>query len=432
MSLLSNPVEIWSREHFEQPIVVNATALGHRIIVSDPEGIKRVLVDNASNYVRDELQRRLLLRTTGHSLFSAEGERWRWQRRLLAPLFTRNRLADYAPAMVAAAATATARLSATADQSAADISAAMSRATLDVLNRTILSNAIEAEDLADVASSIRRYADGAGAVSMADLLGLPAWIPGLRRIGSFRAMRSVASRARGIVAHKHQATDSNGCSAADDLVSLMLATRDSKTRDSMNDREIEDNVSTFLGAGSDTVAGALTWSLYLLSLSPEFRTAAENEIDEVAAGRPITLDLIERLPFTRAVVEEAMRLYPPAPLLSREALQDDELCGHKIPAGSVVIIAPWLVHRHRLLWDDPLVFDPRRFLPGRREGIRRFSYLPFGAGPRICIGMQFAMQEAVILLAHLLSSLRFTLVPGRLVRVFQCVTLQPKGGLRPG
>ena len=209
----------------------------------------------------------------------------------------------------------------------------------------------------------------------------------------------------------------------------MLAARDPDTGAAMSEREIEDNVSMLLGAGSDTVASALAWSLYLLSQSPEPRDTVERELDDVLADRPFTLELVERLPFTRAVIEEAMRLYPPAPLLSRAALRDDALCDQKIPAGSVVIIAPWLVHRHRLLWDDPLVFDPRRFLSPRRERIRRFSYLPFGAGPRICIGMNFAMQEAVIVLAHLLRSLRFALVPGQSVRVFQCVTLRPKGGL---
>src|SRR5882724_1547834 len=142
-SLLSNPVEIWSREHFEQPIVVNATALGDRIVVSDPAAIKRVLVDNASNYVRDDLQRRILLRTTGHSLFSAEGDKWRFQRRLFAPVFSRNRLADYVPGMVGAAAAATARLAGMVNSSSADISAEMAHTTLDVLTRTILPDTVE-------------------------------------------------------------------------------------------------------------------------------------------------------------------------------------------------------------------------------------------------------------------------------------------------
>jgi cytochrome P450 len=428
-SLLSNPIEIWSQEHFEQPIVVNATAFGHRIVVNDPAAIKHVLVDNASNYVRDSLQRRILLRTTGRSLFSAEGSDWQWPRRLLAPLFTPRQLASYVPGMVGAAAAASARLASAAESSkAADVLLEMARATLDVLARTILPDILQ-ENFTDVAVSIRDYADGAGAVSLLDLLALPPWIPGIRRLRAFRAIRSVAKRSRKIVANRRAAAGRAGITPGNDLVSLLLAARHPETGRSMEEHEIEDNISTFLGAGSDTVAGALTWSLYLLSQAPEFRDRIEQELDDVLAGRPITFELVERLPFTRAVIEEAMRLYPPAPLLSRAALLEDVLCGRRIPAGSVIIIAPWLVHRHRLLWDDPLVFDPRRFLPGQRARISRFSYLPFGAGPRICIGMNFAMQEAVILLAHLLTSLRFELAPGTSVRVFQCVTLRPEGGL---
>jgi cytochrome P450 len=427
-SILSNPVESWGREHFEEPIVFNSTAFGNRVVVSDPAAIKRVLVDNAENYVRDDLQRRILLRTTGRSLFSAEGDQWQWQRRLFAPLFTRSKLADYVPGMAAAAVAATARLAGTAKGASADIAAEMAHTTLDVVARTILPDAL-AEDLADASTSIRRFADGAGAVSLVDLLKLPIWIPGLRRLRAFRSTRAVTERARRIVARRRRLAGQEKHAPADDLVSLMLAARDAETGAAMSEREIEDNISTFLGAGSDTVAGALTWSLYLLSQSPEFRDTIEREIDAVVAGGPMTLEVVERLPFTRAVIEEAMRLYPPAPLLGREARRDDVLCGRRIAAGSAVVIAPWLVHRHRLLWDDPLVFDPRRFLPPRRERIHRFSYLPFGAGPRICIGMNFAMQEAVIVLAHLLRSLRFHLASGASVRVFQCVTLRPQGGL---
>ena len=427
-SILSNPVDMWGAEHFEERIVVNATVFGHRIVVSDPDAIKRVLVDNAENYAHDDLQRRILLRTTGRSLFSAEGDQWQWQRRLFASMFTRSRLADFAPGMAAAAAAAAARLTGKVGAPSVDISTEMAHTTLDVLTRTILPDTLE-ENCADASVSIRNFADGAGAVSLVDLLGLPVSIPGLRRLRAFRATRAVAARARRIVARRRKASGQQKSGASDDLVSLMLSARDPATGEAMSEREIEDNISMFLGAGSDTVASALTWSLYLLSQAPSFRDMIEQEIDGVIADRPMTIELVEQLPLTRAVVEEAMRLYPPALLLARAAIRDDVLCGHEIAAGSVVMIAPWLVHRHRLLWDDPLAFDPGRFLPPRREGIRRFSYLPFGAGPRICIGMNFAMQEAVIVLAHLLRSLRFALAPGASVRVFQCVTLRPRGGL---
>jgi cytochrome P450 len=425
-SILSNPVEIWGREHFEQPIVIKSTFLGLRILVNDPDAIKRVLVDNAGNYVRDNLQRRILLRATGHSLFSVEGDRWQWQRRMFDSMFTPDRLASYVNGM-ADAASAAARMVVTAE-SPIDVSAEMARTTVDVLMRTILPGA-SGEDPADIAASVRNIVDSTGAVSLADLLNLPVWVPTFRSLRALRAERSAAERACRIVAGQRNLADHNDCTRADDLVSLMLMAREPKTHKSMSEREIKNNVSTFLGAGSDTVASALTWSLYLLSRSPEFCDLLEREVDEVVIGRPMSLNLIDRLPFTRAVIEEAMRLYPPVPLLSRAAMRDDVLCGRKIPAGSVVIIAPWVLHRHQLLWDDPLEFDPRRFLPPRRDRIRHFAYLPFGAGPRICVGRKFAMQEAVIVLATLLSSLRFALAPGMSVRVCQVFTLRPKEGL---
>ena len=183
----------------------------------------------------------------------------------------------------------------------------MARATLDVLARTILPDIME-EDFADVAVSIRNFADGAGAVSLLDLLALPAWISGFRRLRAFRATWSVAKRARKIVANRRAVAGGLGVPPGNDLVSLLLAARHPETGRSMGENEIEDNVSTFLGAGSDTVAGALTWSLYLLSQSPEFRDRIEQELDDVLAGRPLTFELVERLPFTRAVIEEAMRL----------------------------------------------------------------------------------------------------------------------------
>src|SRR5262249_35198070 len=271
-----------------------------------------------------------------------------------------------------------------------EIAAEMARPAVDVIIATIVPDAAD-EDRAELAADVRQFADGAGAISLPDLLGLPAAIPGLRRLRALRATRAVRARARRIVTRRRQVAERGRCPAADDLVALMLAARTADTDAAMSEREVEDNVSMFLGAGSDTVAQALTWALYLLAQSPTHQGAVEQELDEVVGDGPMTAGLVERLPFTRAVIEEAMRLYPPSPLVSRAARNDDVLCGRAIAAGSVIMIAPWLIHRHRRLWDDPLVFDPRRFLPPRREQIRRFSYLPFGAGPRLCIGMNFAM-----------------------------------------
>ena len=192
--------------------------------------------------------------------------------------------------------------------------------------------------------------------------------------------------------------------------------------------DIRANIVTFIAAGHETTANGLTWSLYLLSQAPDWRKRAEEEADRAYdPARPATS---EDFVVLRAVFEEALRLYPPAAVLSREAIADDEILGVPIPAGTVVSISPYVLHRRRGLWADPDAFDPGRFLPGARERIDRFAYIPFGAGPRVCIGMSFALQEGVILLANLLRAFRFDLVEGQRVTPQQRVTLRPREGIR--
>ena len=188
------------------------------------------------------------------------------------------------------------------------------------------------------------------------------------------------------------------------------------------------NIITFIGAGHETTANAMTWCLYLLSLSPEWRDRVEREVDRELEAGPVET-LADRLPETKAALEEAMRLYPPAASLSRAAINADVLGGKTINPGTVVTVSPYIIHRHRLLWKDPDLYDPSRFLPGARENIDRFAYIPFGAGPRVCIGMGFAIQEALILLAHLVRRLRFDLVEGHQVVPQQRITLRPRGGM---
>jgi cytochrome P450 len=214
-----------------------------------------------------------------------------------------------------------------------------------------------------------------------------------------------------------------------DIVAALHAARAPDGGQTLTPREIEDNVSTFIGTGSDTVGSTLTWSIFLLSQAPEIRDAVEAELDACLDSGPLTPDRLKSLVWTRAVIEEAMRLYPPAPMIGRVALAADMLGGQRIAAGTTVIIAPWVVHRHKTLWEAPDLFRPERFLPEPRKDIPRFAYLPFGAGPRSCIGMGFALQEAVILLARLMQRLRFERSDDRKVMLRQCVTLQPRGRL---
>ncbi len=421
-AVLFNPLAIWSRQHFVDPMVVSKTPLGVRVVVSDPAAIKRMLVDNAANYGRDDLQRRILLRTTGRSLFTAEGEQWRQQRKALAPFFSPKALESYPPKMSAAAEDAVERMATSGGE--IDLGREMAVATIDVLSRTIFGGKLD-EPPGDIASSVRLFAEANGQVAIGDLLGLPVWWPRLHQIFGLRTIRAVRRRASRIVARSRSAGGDPGL----DVVAALLTVR-TEAGDALGAREIKDNVSTLLGAGSDTVVVALTWAIFLLSQAPATRAIVEAEIDAVWDGDLTTSATLDKLVWTRAVIEEAMRLYPPAPLIGRVALADDVLCGRKFPRGTVVMIAPWVVHRHHGLWRDPDCFDPERFLPGRRETIPRFAYLPFGAGPRICLGMGFAMQEAVMLLATFLKHLRFERADNEQVQLRLCITLQPKTPLR--
>lgn len=419
-----NPLNLWSSKHFEEPVVVDRSALGTRLVVSDPELIKRILLDNAANYVRDGLQQRILLRMTGFGVFSAEGADWHLQRKALAPIFSAKALTAYLPGMTAAAENAVNRFRNSNDDGI-DLGREMAALTVDVIGRTIFTNGL-GESPASIADNIRRFADANGPVELGDFLALPSWIPGMRRILGWRATALVRQRARRLIAE----AKSSGRSQENDLFSALFSARNPETGKTLNARQIEGNVSTLIGAGSDTVAVALTWSIYLLSQSPQVREAVEAEVDAHLTTEPLTAYMLGKLVWTRAVVEEAMRLYPPAPLIGRMTRNEEMLGGERCPAGTAILISPWVLHRHARLWSEPDMFVPERFLPGRRDQIPRYAYLPFGAGPRVCLGMGFAMQEAVVVLATLIKQLRFDRADNHPIRLRQCITLQTDAPLR--
>ena len=212
-----------------------------------------------------------------------------------------------------------------------------------------------------------------------------------------------------------------------DILTLLLEAQDPETGRGLSEREVRANIITFIAAGHETTANAITWSLFLLSQSPEWRERVAAEAEREMGGSAGSLP--ERLVETRAVVEEAIRLYPPLVAISRAAIAPDELAGQRIRRGAMVVIAPYVLHRHRLLWDRPDIFDPDRFLPGARDRIDRYAYLPFGAGPRGCIGSAFALQEATIVVASIVRNFDLQVPPGHIVWPVHRVTLRPQGGL---
>jgi cytochrome P450 len=427
-ALKRNPLECWTQEHFEKLIVPGGLPIGHVVLVNDPEAIRHVLLDNAGNYQKDSLQRRILSAGLGEGLLSAEGERWQTQRRMLAPLFNARTIAGFAEP-VASAAEALMRRWRGLDGSTIDVAAEMARLTLDVLERTIFSDGL-GRDAEEIRVAMKTYFNVIGRIDPLDILGVPNFVPRLSRLRVRSTLRFFEGAIDAIIATRRRRLAEHPGSAPNDILTLLLSALDPDTGKRISEAEVRSNILTFIMAGHETTANLLSWSLFLLSRSPEWcrriEMEAEREIGESASG------LSDRLIETRAVIEESARLYPPIAAISRVALGPDRLGNEAVRRGSLIVIAPYVLHRHRLLWQQPDVFDPLRFLGEARGRTNRFSYLPFGVGPRTCIGSAFALQEATIVLAMIVNKFKFQMKDDHHVWPVLRVTLRPAGGLLMG
>ncbi|HZD89893.1 MAG TPA: cytochrome P450 [Pseudolabrys sp.] len=422
-ALASNPLEAWTEAHFNEPIVLGGLPFSRVAVVSDPQAIRHVLLDNGQNYRKDWLQRRVLSAGLTGGLLTAEDGQWRTQRRALAPLFARRTVMGFAAVMRAAADGLVARLDAQAGQ-VIEVAVEITRTTLDVLERTIFSDGF-GSDREAMRRSMQRYFEAVGRIDPFDLLGLPQMTPRRSRLKA--ELRFFEAAIDTVIARRERLLAQAGESAPADILTLLLRARDPESGARLSEAEVRANILTFIAAGHETTANCLAWSLFLLSQSPDW---CERLAEEAARELDGDIDgLADRLVATRAVIEESNRLYPPLAAISRSAMASDTLGSVGIKRGTLVVIAPYVLHRHRALWADPDGFDPARFLGVARERIDRFAYLPFGAGPRICVGAQFAMQEAAIVLATLMRRFRPVLAPGHAVWPVQKVTLRPRGGL---
>src|SRR5579862_9554864 len=421
-----NEFETIPRIAFEQPIWEWKSLFGHNFVVSDPQGVKRVLLDNVANYPKTEMETRLLGAIVGEGLLVSQGEKWKSHRRLMSPSFDFKSILGYAPAMVAAAESFTNAWSQRGDNQQIDIADEMTNLTLRVISNTMFS--ADGEILGElVDSSLRRMGEAIdfNLLDILPIIGPPRMKRKMARIhANFLTMDATMQRlirARGTVEGR----------APHDLLDRLSAARDSETGTRLTNDEVRDEVVIILLAGHDTTALALTYTWYLLSQHPEVEAKLHAELKQVLDGRTPTYDDLANLPYTKMVLEEAMRLYPPAPGLSNRAvLEDDEVAGVKIPRGAQVAIIPWVIHRHRLLWDNPETFDPERFSPERGKGRHRFAYLPFGGGPRVCIGMALAMVEAQLILATIAQRFRLRLVPEQKIVLQHRITMRPRDGIK--
>jgi cytochrome P450 len=425
-TLKRNPLECWAAAHFEQPIVVGGLPVGHVLLVHEPAAIRRVLLDNAANYRKDRLQRRVLSAGLGDGLLSAEGEQWRLQRRVLAPIFARKAVVDFTPAMMEAAEVLIDRWRHHGDQTTIDVAAEMARVTLNVLERTIFSDGF-GSDAEQIRAAMATYFNTIGKISPLDLLGAPEFIPRLSRLRVRPTLRIFETAIDNVISTRRRILAEQPDRAPDDLLTRLLTAAATDGEQGISESEVRSNVLTFIAAGHETTANTLSWAMFLLSQSPQWRERVAAEAERELAG-PVA-GIADRLVETRAVVEETIRLYPPIAAISRVALDHDELNGEQVRPGSLIVISPYVLHRHRLLWNSPDAFDPRRFLGDAREAIDRFAYLPFGAGPRKCIGSTFSLQEATIVLAMVARHFSFELKPDHVVWPLLQVTLRPANGL---
>jgi cytochrome P450 len=413
-----NALEIWPARAYEQDYVTQTFFGRQRVLMSAPGGIEHVLLSNAANYRRSPATIRILRPIVGRGLFLSEGEDWRLQRRTIAPALAPRVIPMLAQHIVTVGGEALTRLAAGSNRPV-DLLAAMQLLALDAAGRSMFS-----VEMSRYGAAMRRmitdFGDRLGRPYLFDML-LPPWIPTLRDLRRRRFRASWTRLMDSIIAGRQALPSSE---APRDMFDLLRAARDPETGRGFSEAELRDQVSTMIVAGHETTALALFWSLYLLASATAVQERLAAEVAAVDFTPETAGQILPQLSYTRAVVSEALRLYPPAFVIVREAIADDSFGEVKIPAGSQVLIAPWVLHRHRKLWANPDSFDPARFL-AEASPPPRFTYLPFGVGPRVCVGAQFAMAEAVLILAMTIQRFRIARADSAPVLPVAVVTTQP-------
>lgn len=397
---------------------IERIVLGHRVhVVLKPEWVQRVLLDNPANYEKPRLVKHILAPTIGRGLLSSDGELWRAQRKIVAASFTPPAI----DALVPVFAQVGQAMAQSWQAGTRDMAVQATTATMTVISHALFSGderLTSSEAMVHIANAM----EGVSEARIQVLLGLPL-IPltprGRRGQRGQRYLRHTLGR---LVRERLQSD-----APADFVTGVIRALMDRFPEDEAIELAV-DNAATFYLAGHETTANTTTWTLYLLSEQPELQERAAAEA-RAALAAGIDADLPDRLPLLRAILEESLRLYPPVPRFDREAIAADRLGEHEIRPGDLVSIWPWIIHRHKRLWTDPDAFDPDRFVAGRKHDRHRFQYLPFGGGPRTCVGARLAMAEALTILAIWLTHWRFAPLPGKRVQTSGMVTLRPKGGL---
>ncbi|MDL1902358.1 cytochrome P450 [Anaerolineae bacterium CFX9] len=402
--------------------IVSMEMMGRRTyLLRHPDHLHRVLVEDAASYYKNADytdERRGLARFLGNGLLTSDGEFWKRQRKLVSPALHMKRIAGYAETMVEETRKMLDRWD---DGALIDIDHEMMRTTLGIVTRSLFQADIdtEADRVGSAVTVLQEFASSSNTIETF----LPDWVPTPRRTREQNAVRDLDRVVYGVIENWRRQSEDHG-----DLLSMLMLARDDDGQP-MSDRQVRDEIVTIFLAGHETTANTLNFALYLLSRRPEAAARLREEIDEVLHGTPPTLDDLKHLPYTERVIKEAMRLYPPAFTVSRVAIRDTTIGEYDVPADTDVVISIYGAHHDPRWWSNPEAFDPDRFLPELEDARPRYAFLPFGAGPRVCVGFGFAQMEAQIMLAMIAQRFAFD-APAHNLEKDARLTLRPKGGLR--
>ncbi len=394
-------------------------------LCNQPELVDLVLKERPDDFPKSDRVREGLTPLLGNSVFVTNGEVWKHQRRIIDPAFEGGRLRNTVPAMLAAGQGTVTRLEHLADGTPQEIEAHTSHAAADVIFRTLFSIPIEDETASQVFTAFQDHQRTQPVVNLAALLPLPRWVPRLHR----RTTRQTALRIRNLITQltASRTVQIRNGDAPDDLATKIMTTPDPETGQIFSTEDMVDQVAIFFLAGHETSASALAWALYLLAMHPEWQDKVADEA--LTLPEEFGFSDMSKLRVARDVFRETLRLYPPVPMMVREASCPERFRDRNVPKGAQIVLSPWHLHRHERLWDDPDGFDPARFETENGRTCLRTAYMPFSAGQRVCPGAGFAMIEGPLLLSMLVRAYRFELVPERAAMPVAHLTVRGRDGI---
>jgi len=415
-----NWLAIWPAGAFRRDAVFTRVLFRDLVICNTPETVHQAFVEQHEAFQRKSAQHRhALIPLLGDGLFVSDGALWRERRRVVAPVTHASRLPDLAPTITEAAADRAAAWAALPPGTTIDVLAEMGRLTAEIICRTIFGRALGADAAAAVVAAFAEYQREIGQTDIASLLGLPDWWPRLPNRRARAAARRIHAVVDGLIA-----AILDGGEGEASLIRSMAEAKVPGTDSPMDRRAFRNEAIVLFMAGHETTANVLAWALFILTQDPASAERLRAELATALGGRPATHADLPALPFTRAVLEETMRLYPPVPMLSRQAIAPGEIAGRPVRRGAMVLVAPWLLHRNPTIWEEPDAFVPDRFMPGAPRPPRH-AYIPFSTGPRVCTGQQLGLMEATLCLATLWQAVRLDLVEGTEVMPVARLTLRP-------